>query len=371
MNNFKFYAFTRFKLGIGATACHAELAKVYADEAPGKSTIYRWYSDFPDTGGHLNPKNIDGLESSESGEEDDDEEEAAVVSPGRPRTTRTAEKVTAIQEYLEIDCQMSVRELADACEIDKSTVHRILRKDLGLRNVASVWVPHELSDLNKQNRVNCAENLRRHFHQEGMESFCNKYAVQDETWVYLKGQPRKQQNRAWLTPTQPRPQVIRRTLADKKVMVMIAFTPNKRFSITAVPPNERINSDKIIEFVRHTGDLWRCLRSNPMRLSDVLWQWDNARPHSARATRDFMEGRNISMIFQSPYSPDLNLCDRFLFNWLKADFCDNVFRDHLELQQAALQWARQLDENALQREVQKLMDHCQAVIDARGDYVTD
>ena len=89
---------------------------------------------------------------------------------------------------------MSVRELADACEIDKSTVHRILRKDLGLRNVASVWVPHELSDLNKQNRVNCAENLRRHFHQEGMESFCNKYAVQDETWVYLKGQPRKQQS---------------------------------------------------------------------------------------------------------------------------------------------------------------------------------
>ena len=73
MNNFKFYAFTRFKLGIGATACHAELAKVYPDEAPGKSTIYRWYSDFPDIGRHLNPKNIGGFESSESGEEDDDE----------------------------------------------------------------------------------------------------------------------------------------------------------------------------------------------------------------------------------------------------------------------------------------------------------
>ena len=367
MNNFKFYAFTRFKLGISATACHGELAKVYLDDAPGKSTIYRWYSGFPEAERHLN---ISDSDSDESGE-GEEEEEAPGVSTGRPKATRTPEKITAVQEYLEVDCHMTVRDLADALEIDKSSVHRILRKDLGLRNVASVWVPHELSDLNKQNRVKCAEDLLRRFQQEGMESFCDKYAVQDETWVYLKGQPRKQQNRAWLTPTQPRPQVVRRSLADRKAMLMVAFTPNKRFSITAVPPIEKINAKTIINFVRHTGDLWRCLRSNPIRLSDVLWQWDNARPHSARATTDFMEGRNVSMIFQSPYSPDLNLCDRFLFNWLKADFCDNSFRDHLELQQAALQWARQLDENSLRSEVQKLMNHCQAVIDARGAYVTD
>ena len=118
MNNFQFYAFTRFTLGIGATACHFELAKVYPDEAAGISTIYRWYSAFTYTGGHLNPKNIGGFESSESEEENDDEEEAAIVSPGRPRTAKTAEKVKAIQEYLEIDSQMSVREHADAWEID-------------------------------------------------------------------------------------------------------------------------------------------------------------------------------------------------------------------------------------------------------------
>ena len=88
MNNFKFYAFTRFKLGISAAACHAELAKVHLDRAPGKSTIYRWYSVFPDVEGHLNP-NIDECDSNESGEEDDDEEETPCVSPGRPQATRT------------------------------------------------------------------------------------------------------------------------------------------------------------------------------------------------------------------------------------------------------------------------------------------
>ena len=146
MNNFKFYAFTRFKLGISATACHGELAKVYLDDAPGKSTG-SGYSSFPEAERHLN---ISDSDSDESGE-GEEEEEAPGVSTGRPKATRTPEKITAVQEYLEVDCRMTVRDLADALEIDKSSVHRILRKDLGLRNVASVWVPHELSDLNKQN----------------------------------------------------------------------------------------------------------------------------------------------------------------------------------------------------------------------------
>lgn len=360
MNNFKFYVFTRFKLGISATVCHAELAQVHKDEAPGKSTVFRWYTEFRGAGG-----------ADESECRDCDVDEAPGASAGRPRTTRTPAMIEAVQDLLSIDCRLSVRELADDLEIGKSVVHEILTEDLGLRNVASVWVPHVLSDQNRQSRVNCAKHLLHLFHREGMECLCNRFAVEDETWVYLTGQPRKQQNRAWLQRTQPRPQVVRRTLADKKVMLLVAFTPSKRFSITAVPSSERIDANRIVEFVRHTGDLWRCLRSNPIKLSEVLWHWDNARPHSARVVKDFMESRGISMVFQSPYSPDFNLCDRFLFNWLKADLCKQDFRDHLELQKAALQWARQLDEDHLQREVQKLMDHCKAVIDAQGAYVTD
>ena len=78
-----------------------------------------------------------------------------------------------------------------------------------------------------------------------------------------------------------------------------------------------------------------------------------------------------SQSFTRLYSPDLDLCDHFPFNLLKAGLSDNVFRDRLELQQTTLQWARQLDENALQRKVQNLIDLCQAVIDAREAYVTD
>ena len=344
--NFRFYAYTRNKLNITATTCYNELKEVYNNQAPGKSTVFRWYSSFRDVN-------------------------VATQSPsGRPSTSRTPEVVAMIEDLIRDDPRASVRDLASWCEVSKTIVHRILTEDLKLRNVASVWIPHQLTDENKQSRINCAKHIRRLFFQEGLDSFCNKLAVQDETWVYLTGQASKRSNRCWLQKDESRSQVIRRTLSDKKVLLLFAFTPNKRFSISALAPGETVNSECIINFVKHTGNLWRTLRSNPIHLSELLWQWDNARPHSSRQVKDYLASRNVTPVFQSPYSPDMNLCDRFIFSWMKSDFSKRNFTDHSELQNAALQWAKGLSEEVLSAEVQKLIDHCQLVIDSQGDYIT-
>ena len=44
---------------------------------------------------------------------------------------------------------------------------------------------------------------------------------------------------------------------------------------------------------------------------------DNARPHSSSLTQDYLAQSGISVVHQSPYSPDLNLCDRYLFRAIK------------------------------------------------------
>ena len=179
MDNFKFYTLTRSKLGISAASCHAELTEVYGVAAPSRSTIFRWYNEFRE-------------DESQAGA-------SAGPSAGRPRTTRTPEMLRAVQQMVEVDCKITVRELAEHLTLGKSTVHEILVQDLQMRNVSSVWVPRVLSEDNKRTRVNCAKHIRRLFFREGMESFCNKLAVQDETWVYFEARPTKQQNRCWLT----------------------------------------------------------------------------------------------------------------------------------------------------------------------------
>ena len=50
MNNFKFYALTRFKLEITASACFNELRRAHYEAAPSRATVFRWFSEFKDDG---------------------------------------------------------------------------------------------------------------------------------------------------------------------------------------------------------------------------------------------------------------------------------------------------------------------------------
>ena len=154
-------------------------------------------------------------------------------------------------------------------------------------------------------------------------------------------------------------------------MLMVVFTANKRFSVRATANREVVNSDLFIDFVKSTGEKWRKLRSNAIKLKDLHWQMDNAKPHKSAATTQFFNDRGITLLWQSPYSPDFNLCDRFLFTTLKSELRKQSFESHLEVEQAALQCLRNLPEELLHQEIQKLYDHCQDVIDAGGDYVTN
>lgn len=231
-----------------------------------------------------------------------------------------------------------------------------------------MWVPHALSPDNKQLRISCAKHIRRTLLNADWR---NTYAVEDETYVNFLPEGSKAENRAWIAKDAPRLQVVRPGLTNKKCVLIVAFTPNMRFSVTALPYGKTVDAEAMVDFIRHTGDKWRTLRSSPLHLHEVLWQMDNARPHTARLVRDFLEKRQVTTVWQSPYSPDLNLCDRFLFRWLKSELRKETFQDHKEVEAAALRALRSMSEQSVLAEVEKLLDHCQAVIDAHGDYITD
>ena len=97
---------------------------------------------------------------------------------------------------------------------------------------------------------------------------------------------------------------------------------------------------------------------------------DNARPHSAAKTKEFLTQRGISVVQQSPYSPDLNLCDRFLFRAIKQDLKYEHFEDSEDLRVAIQRSIRLISETKLMEQLIKLRDHCKRVIEANGDYIS-
>lgn len=346
---FRMYTFTREKLGDNSRKIFEDLQTVWGTTAPGESTIRRWCHEFA-TGERCSF--------------------ADKSKPGRPMSTRTAEMISAVGEMISSDPKLSSRDIADELDTSHTSILQILREDLHLRNVCSVWVPHELSAENKQQRVQCANLLRNSLLTAG-EARYDVYAVEDETYVNFEPVHTKAENRTWLPVDAPRLRVVRDHLTRKKTLLLVAFTAIPRFSIVALPYGETVTGESMVDFIRQTGDRWRTLRHSPIHLKDLLWQMDNARPHMAQVVKNYLSERQVTTLWQSPYSPDFNLCDRFLFAWLKTDLRKQSYNSHEEVLQAASRIVRSIPEDKLKKAVDELLTHCQEVIDAKGDYITE
>ncbi|QQP57931.1 Uncharacterized protein FKW44_003093 [Caligus rogercresseyi] len=130
----------------------------------------------------------------------------------------------------------------------------------------------------------------------------------------------------------------------------------------SLPAGTTANRSTMIEYLRRTGKRFLSLKKNKIRLKDCLLMWDNARPHTATDTRKFLTRRDVEPVKHSPYSPDLNLCDRFLFQ-------KTILGGHEEATLAVQRAIRRVSEDELYDQLRKLRVHCHDVIAVGGGYV--
>ena len=96
---------------------------------------------------------------------------------------------------------------------------------------------------------------------------------------------------------------------------------------------------------------------------------DDAKLHSAARTQDFLTKTGAEIVRQSPYSPALNMLDRFLFTRLQEHCREIEYADGDELYLDVQRFFWRLPQNLLKRELSKLLQHCRDVIERQGDYV--
>ncbi|QQP53580.1 Uncharacterized protein FKW44_006105 [Caligus rogercresseyi] len=194
--------------------------------------------------------------------------------PGRPRETRTEENVARVKRLV---------------SLPSTTVFRLLTEDLGLRNLLSVLVPHQLSEANKTQRVKCCQDLLKLF-QDHREDFLGSHLlVQDESWFYWDSAERRQ---VWAEPTGAREE------DDDSDGVHLQAEAGSDHCTTCRDHNRPEHHDRVPE------DDWEALsqlKKDKIRLKDCLLMWDNARPHTATDTREFLTRRDVEPVKQSPY----------------------------------------------------------------------
>ena len=73
--------------------------------------------------------------------------------PGRPSTSTDDDHVERVRAVIRGNCRLTVREVANEVGISIGSCHQILAEKLQMRRVSAKFMPHLLTDNQKENRV--------------------------------------------------------------------------------------------------------------------------------------------------------------------------------------------------------------------------
>ena len=153
------YCKIRAQLVFSPTEIHADLQKVYGNGALKYATVCKWVRRFND-----------GRESTEND-----------PRVGRPVSVLTEKNVATVKTLTEEDARYTVQEIEELSGIHSSSVLKILRERLGLRKICARWVPHLLTDEQKQSRV-ASQVIEKYDKCDPRR--LEEIVTGDETWIY-------------------------------------------------------------------------------------------------------------------------------------------------------------------------------------------
>ena len=153
-----------------------------------------------------------------------------------------------------------------------------------------------------------------------------------------------------------------------KVMSII-FCDTKGIVLNQMVPDKTIeNGDYYSGVLRE--QLLRAIRDKRPELyrSGFILHQDNAPVHVSRVVKQTMSDLNIEPLQQPPYSPDLAICDFFLFPTVKDHLHGRKFESREELGTAITESLRTVIRDSLQHVFRTWVERWDKCIKAKGSY---
>ena len=271
-----------------------EIISVLGPNTVSYATVTKWYRNFK-----FGVKSFDDAER-----------------VGAPVTVTTEENVIAIKELLKEDPRITLRQISEILRISTESSRHILRDILKARYVCIQWVPHLLTDSQMMSRLKiCKENLKW-FRSEG-KNLINRLVSGDETWGYYYDNLSSKEAKIWVLEDEEILKMPRREVNVKKVMYAVFFRSTGIVKVVKLGKGEKITSDWYIN--KCLSQVFAAINEKRKKsgLKRIVLHHDNARPHKAWITAEYLNDLGIILMPHPAYSPDLAPCDFWLFKNLK------------------------------------------------------
>jgi histone-lysine N-methyltransferase SETMAR len=293
----------------GSTAKNAKqsLDTAFGKHAPAYSTVALWFKEF--RGGR---RSLDDLPRS-----------------GRPPTAVTEENIAAVQKLIEEDPHIPVRKMRSILKIGTAALYSIVHDKLRYRKLCTRWVPRELTEEQKRERVNWCKMMLRNFKNGGSKRVFD-IVTTDETWLYFYDPTTKRDSRVWVRKGESAPVKAKKTRSVKKRMFALFFRKGGFVSMRMLKHGATVNG----KWYRRTVGLalGQIRKRRPKTgLRGLCFHQDNASPHKAHLTIEFLARKKICLTGHPAYSPDLAPLDFFYNNRIKNELRGKYFRTEKEL----------------------------------------
>ena len=138
---------------------------------------------------------------------------------GRPSASMDDDHVEKMFGVIRRNRRLTVCEVAEEVGICKCSCHLILTDKMKMRPVAAKFVPHLLTDAQKENRVTVSQELFDRSNAD--ENFLKNVITGDETWVYGYDVQTNFQSSQWMGKLSPQPKEARQSRSNVKVMLIV------------------------------------------------------------------------------------------------------------------------------------------------------
>ena len=304
---------------------------------------------------------------------------------GRPCSSSTDDNIAQVDNLIQADRRCKIRDIALELDISKAVAHEIVHEKLGYRKVSrkiacqtikkckrffpfqvsARWVPKELTEGHKSKRFDASTELLNRY---GSDSESLKNVITgDEAWVHHHTQESKRDSMTWKHPS-PVPKKFKVQQSAKKLMATIFWDAQGILLADFTPPGQTVNAARYCETLAKLKEAIR--RKRPGQLRDgVVLLHDNATPHTANLTQQWLQRFGWETLPHPPHSPDLAPSDFHLFGPLKRHLSGLRFDTDEDLITDVKGWLRSLDAKFFNDGMFALLHRWQKCIDLNGDYV--
>ena len=287
---------------------------------------------------------------------------------GRPSTVRSIRLRKVVRGRVARNPKRSIRKMAKEIGVNRESLGKVVREDLGLKSLKRKTV-HHLTPVLRKKRVGRCKGLLQRLAPDDV----TKILFSDEK-VFTVEESTNRQNDRIISPTSKDiPEEIKyidRVQKPLSVMVWVGVTANSRTDLVFVPNGVKINSETYKELILETEI--KNAGHRHFENQDWIFQHDSAPAHASNSTQSWLRGQNIEFLSKSewpPSSPDLNPLDYSVWANLERRACAKPHKSLDSLLKALRREWAEIRQEEMRAAVLQFRTRMRNVVKKKGGYI--